>query len=59
MALSEEERHRALGEAGRKGGAIGGKATGQSKNRMKHLTPEQRSERMKAVRRGKKTDGEV
>lgn len=46
-------------KGGKKGGPIGGKATGQSKNRMKHLTPEQRSERMKAVRRGKKANGEV
>lgn len=59
MTLSKEEHHRALSEAGKKGGAIGGKTTGPQKSWLLKLTPEERSAHMKKVRRGKKQDGEV
>ena len=57
--MTDDERKRRLSEAGRKGGLKGGKATGQVKNRTIGMTPEQRSERMRAVRRGKKGNGEL
>ena len=45
----EQTLHQKRAEAGRKGGLKGGLKGGQAKNRMVHLTPEERSKRMREL----------